>query len=531
MNRQTLRTNTFLQLGLVLLIVVLLNLLGNRYFKRLDLTSDRVHSLSQPTKRLMKRLERPLVVKVFFTRGLEAPYNNHERHLVEKLEEFQVWSDGRMRIEVTDPSEEVVEVVDGKEKTRTREQEALRLGVMPHQYQYRDRTRTELRQVYMGAALLYGERQQIIPVVSQLSGLEYEIARAIKRLIDPEPERIGYSTGHGEVELSTDTRPPIQALRSQLAENNMVLVPVDLDGAADQLKELDALIVVGPTSPFSRLAAFRLDQFLMSGRGVGYLLSNYQPHTESAEAIPVFHGLDSVLGAYGVRHNRDLVLDRGSNSKMPLPVRRGRTVAQVPVNTPAIPVVRDLSKDSPIVRGIPLLTMPFSSSIDLPEQETPDIVYTVLARSSEESTRSQAVRKIDPYSLKNPGPGEMQATSPVLVEARGVFSSAFANAEVPDPGPDAPEEILVRESAEARLLVAGSSHFMANNASAMLNAMDWLVADLAMVDIRSKTVQLPSLEPMEAGQVRMLKLINLLGPVAFLLLLGLVRSFLRRRAA
>ena len=136
MNRQTLRTNTFLQLGLVLLIVVLLNLLGNRYFKRLDLTSDRVHSLSQPTKRLMKRLERPLVVKVFFTRGLEAPYNNHERLFVEKLEEFQVWSDGRMRIEVTDPSEEVVEVVDGKEKTRTREQEALRLGVMPHQYQY-----------------------------------------------------------------------------------------------------------------------------------------------------------------------------------------------------------------------------------------------------------------------------------------------------------------------------------------------------------------------------------------------------------
>jgi gliding-associated putative ABC transporter substrate-binding component GldG len=531
MKRSTVRANLFVQLGLVLLIAVLLNLLGVRYFKRLDLTTDRVHSLSQPTKTLMKRLERPLVVKVFFTKGLEAPYNNHERLFVEKLEEFQAWSDGRMRIEVVDPSEKLVEIVDGEEKTRTREQEALRLGVMPNQYQYRDRTRTELRQVYMGAAFLYGERQQIIPVVNQLSGLEYDVARAIKRLIDPEPARVGYTTGHGEVELSTDTRAPIQALRNQLAENNTMLVPVDLDGPTDQLDELEALLVVGPSSAFSPLSAFRLDQFLMSGRGVGVLLSNYQPHTESGEVVPIFHGLEGILGAYGIRHNRDLVLDRTSNSKMPLPVRRGRVVNMVNVNTPVIPVVHDLSMDSPIVRGIPMLTMPFSSTIELPEEETRDVVYTVLAKSSEESSRSQAVQKIDPYTLKEPGMAETKGASAVLVQARGVFSSAFANQEAPDPGPDAAEEIVVRESADARLVVSGTSHFMANNAMAMLNLVDWLVADLSLVDIRSKTLQLPNLNPMEASQVRILKFMNLLGPVFLILFFGLFRGFLRRRSS
>jgi gliding-associated putative ABC transporter substrate-binding component GldG len=530
MKRSTARANLFVQLGLVLLIAVLLNLLGMRYFKRLDLTSDRVHSLSQPTKALMKRLERPLVVKVFFTKGLEAPYNNHERLFLEKLEEFQAWSGGRMRVEVVDPSEKIVEIVDGKERTRTREQEALRLGVMPNQSQYRDRTRIELRQVYMGAALLYGERQQIIPVVTRLSGLEYDIARAIKRLVDPEPDKVGYTTGHGEVELSTDTRAPIQALRSQLADNNIQLVPVELEGAADQLTELDALIVVGPTSSFSPLASFRLDQFLMSGRGLGILLSNYQPHTESGEVVPVFHGLDSLLGAYGIRHNRDLVLDRQSNSKMPMPVRRGRVVNRVNVNTPVIPVIRELSSDSPIVRGIPMLTMPFSSSIDISDTDTPDLVYTVLAKSSADASRSQAIRKIDPYTLKEPGMGEIKGSSAVLVQARGVFHSAFSNREAPDPGEGAPEEIVVRESADSRLVVSGTSHFMANNAMAMLNLVDWLVADLALVDIRSKTLQLPTLNPMEARQVRVLKLFNLLGPVALLLLFGLLRGFLRRRS-
>lgn len=520
MNRRILRGNSFLQLVLVIGIVVSLNLLGNRHFKRLDLTGDRVHSLSTPAKNLMKRLERPLTVKVFFTSDLEAPYNNHERLFVEKLEEFQAWSGGRMSIEVIDPAEQVVELVDGEEKTRTREEEALRLGVMPHQYQYRDRTRSELRQVYMGAAFLYGEQQQILPVIVQLNGLEYDIARAIKRLIDPTPKRIGYSTGNGEVELATDTRGPIQALRSQMVADNKELVPVDLEGKADQFTDLDALLVIGPTSPISRLGAFRLDQYLMGGGAIAYLLSNYQPNTETAEVQRVYHGLDEQLGAYGLRLNGDLVLDRQSNSKMPLPVRRGSTVQMVPVNTPAIPIVGELSEESPIVRGIPKLTMPFVSSIGLPEQEVPEREYRVLAQSSQEATSSQAVRRIDPYTLRERGPGESLGTSAVLVDARGVFASAFANSEAPDPGEGEPEEIVVRESAPARLVVAGTSHFMANNVAAMMNLVDWMVADASLVDIRSKSVQVASIEPMEAGEVQFWKLFNLLGPVVFLLSVG-----------
>ena len=528
MNRRLLRANSFFQLLLILGIVIGINALGNRYFKRLDLTGDRIHSLSSPAKTLMKRLERPLTVKVFFTGDLEAPYNNHERLLVEKLQEFQAWANGRMSIEVIDPSEEVVEVIDGKEKTRTREEEALRLGVMPHQYQYRDRTRSELRQVYMGAAFLYGEQQQIMPVIVQLNGLEYDIARAIKRLIDPKPKRIGYSTGNGEVELATDTRAPIQALRNQMVADNKELVPVDLDGKADQFKDLDALLVVGPTSPLSRLSAFRLDQYLMAGGSVAYLLSNYQPNTETAEAQRIYHGLDDQLGAYGIRHNGDLVLDRQSNSKMPLPVRRGSTVQMVPVNTPAIPIVGHLSEESPIVRGIPKLTMPFVSSLDLPADDIPEREYRVLAKTGAEASRSQAVRRIDPYTLKERGPGESIGESAVLVDARGVFSSAFMNAEAPDPGEGEPEEIVVRESAPARLVVAGTSHFMANNVSAMMNLVDWMVADASLVDIRSKSVQVASIDPMEAGEVQFWKLINLLGPVVLLLSIGGLMRVRRR---
>jgi hypothetical protein len=76
--RRNLRMNSGVQLVAVVVICVLLNILAVQRFSRLDLTQDRVHTLSQAGRALMGRLERPLIVKVWFTRGLEAPYNNHE---------------------------------------------------------------------------------------------------------------------------------------------------------------------------------------------------------------------------------------------------------------------------------------------------------------------------------------------------------------------------------------------------------------------------------------------------------------------
>jgi hypothetical protein len=206
-------------------------------------------------------------------------------------------------------------------------------------------------------------------------------------------------------------------------------------------------------------------------------------------------------------------------------------VQRVAINTPTIPMIGNLSEDSPVVRGIPKLTMPFVSSIGISETPHLDRDFVVLARSSEESGRSQSIRRIDPYSLRERSLGEAVGSFPVLVSARGVFDSAFVNREAPDPGEGQPEELLVRESAATRLVLAGTSHFMANNVSAMLNLVDWLVADESMVDIRSKLVQLPALDPLEAAHVRNLKLINLLLPSLLLLAMGALLRLQKRRAS
>jgi len=528
--RENLRLNSIIQMGAVLAIVALANDISQNHYTRFDLTESRVHTLSPTAQSLINQLDRPLTVKVFFTGGLEAPYNNHERIFLDKLEEFQAWSNGKITVEVVDPTSPVIEIdEEGNEQRTTREAEAMRLGVMPIQYRYRDQTRTEVRQVFMGAVFLYGEGQEVLPAITNIGGFEYDIARAIKRLVDPEPKRIGYTTGHGEPDLSTADG-PVETLRNQLSDDNKILVPVELSNPGDSLLDIDALLVVGPQTELSQRELFELDQYIMGGGATGFIMSNYIP-TPQVEVVAINHGMTDTIANLGVGLNRDLVLDRETNGKLPIPVRRGRYTTQMAVNNPVIPIVNDLSISSPIFRGMDNLTLPFLSSLTVADNSA-DVEYDVLARSSESSSTSMTVRRIDPYTLgadSSNGPIEEPGSVPVAVALRGSFTSIFSESGVPDPEPHEDPSIFVRESAPTRSVVIGSTHFVANNIPAMMNLIDWLVQDADLIGIRVKSLQIPALDPLEPSDLRTIKLANLLAPSLLLLLFGAARAYRRRR--
>ena len=80
--------NARLQMLLVLAIIIAANVWSQKRFFRLDLTANNVHSLAPATRALVSRLDKPLVAKVYFTAGLQAPYNNHEQTVVDALNEL-----------------------------------------------------------------------------------------------------------------------------------------------------------------------------------------------------------------------------------------------------------------------------------------------------------------------------------------------------------------------------------------------------------------------------------------------------------
>ena len=128
--RRSLLFNSWLQLLLVPLVLVALNYWSARNFVRLDLTEKKIYSLDLATRSMAWQLEKPLYAKVYFSKGLQAPYNNHEEIVMDKLAELQAYSRGWMQLEVTDP-ENNQEVIG----------EAGRFGIQPIQYRFRNQNR------------------------------------------------------------------------------------------------------------------------------------------------------------------------------------------------------------------------------------------------------------------------------------------------------------------------------------------------------------------------------------------------------
>ena len=126
--RRNLIFNSWLQMGLVVGIVIFLNLWASKHFMRLDITKDSVYSLDLTTRAMVWQLDKPLYAKVYFTNGLQSPYNNHEAALMDKLEELRAYSQGWMQIEQVDPTnikEKEEEAQEKQTNSATNEQTTL----------------------------------------------------------------------------------------------------------------------------------------------------------------------------------------------------------------------------------------------------------------------------------------------------------------------------------------------------------------------------------------------------------------------
>lgn len=528
MTRRVLLANAHMQYALAVLLVVLVSVWSSAHFLRVDLTSDRVHSLDEASKQLAGKLERPLAVRVYFTRGMEAPYNNHETSVRDKLEEFRAYAKGRMQITVIDPTGDPALVA-----------EAQGYGLTPLQYTVRKQDRAELRTVWMGAVFIHGDRTEVLPSLTQLASLEYDVAAAIRRLEQPVKDRpvIAYSIGHGEPDLSKPEG-PLRALVEGMARK-AYLVPVELGGEGLLAEEVDALLVIGPQRVLPERALYQIDQFVMRGGAAALFLTNTRPDMRTLRAERVNSGLDPLIGAFGLRLNRDVVLDRVQNGAMRFPTRSGAKVGSQEINYPLIVRATDLSQSSVLTAGMDSLLVPFTASIEVPEPLPEGVVATVLARSSSSSGSVPSLRELDPAQFAKVGEGERRGPFNLIVAMTGAWRSFFETRGVPPPdaevsaeqegmGPDAAQ---LTEGAPTRLVVSASADVVANNPAFVLNLCDWLVQDESLIGIRSKRASVASLSPTTPGARSAWRAFNLLaGPALLLAFGGLRQLWLRRRA-
>jgi len=122
----------YIKFLIYLVVVVLVNVAGITLFFRVDLTANRMYSISNASKKVVSTLSEPLTIKVFFTKNLPAPHNNTERYLHDMLQEYAIYANSHFNYRFYDVSAEEGEL---SEKSQENQKLANNYGIHPMQIQ------------------------------------------------------------------------------------------------------------------------------------------------------------------------------------------------------------------------------------------------------------------------------------------------------------------------------------------------------------------------------------------------------------
>ncbi|MEL6925493.1 MAG: Gldg family protein, partial [Bacteroidota bacterium] len=390
MNR---RSKAFLQFGLFLGSLILINVLGNVFYGYLDLTEEKRYTLTEPTVNLLNDLDEVVYVRVLLGGSYPAEFKRLPKAVRETLEDFKSET-GLLEYEFEDPMTGNIEDVNAiKKQFNERGMIAMNLGV-------RDVNEQSDQIVYPYAIFSYKGREVDVPLFendpavppdiqmnNSVALLEYKFANAIQKLQISTKPAILFTAGNGELGplYTTDLRETLAPFYNT--------GPLFLDSVTQINPEVACLIVAKPRFAFSDRDLFKLDQYVMSGGKVIWLIDQLGVSLDSLRGrrdfipLPMGQGsggenlnLDELLFNYGVRIQPNLILDIQSESIALAPDQTGQLRKfpwyYYPVLIP--------DAQHPVVKSLDGIISFFPSTIDTVRTKT-KVDKTILLHSSEKS--------------------------------------------------------------------------------------------------------------------------------------------------
>ncbi len=520
------KSDFFSPLGILLILgnLVILNLISTKLFGRLDLTENKLYTLSDVTKQILHDLDEPLTVKAYFTRDLPAPYNNTARYVEDQLAEMKAYGRGNFRYELVDPADQ--------EKLKA---EAEKFRLEPIQVNEMKKDKVEFKLAYLGMVLLYEDKQEVIPAIQSLDNLEYEILSKIRRVTSSKIPTIGFLEGHGELGLG-DKMTTLNREVRKLYE----VKPVNLEARNEVPEGIELLCIIGPTEDIPEKERFVIDQFLMRGGRILMLANKVKTELQQMSATKGSLRIDNWTEQYGFKINDDLVLDRACPT---LPFQTmsqyGRQITMV--NYPFFPEVQIFNRENAAMKILRQVRLYFPSSIDTtvaPGYNS--IKVTPLFWSSDKSTSMSAPYDIDPFNMRGKFTYD-RSRIPLGVMIQGNFQSYWTNKEIPkdDEGNPVSTSPVIPASPDTRFVVIGDANMIndqylvpgLDNVTAILNLIDWLAQDEALIGIRSRSVVSRPLGEVSDGARQAVKYANMLIPPLVVIGFGLIRWRIRKSAA
>ncbi len=508
-------------LVLMAAILVVINLIGVRLFTRLDLTENHIYTLSPASRNTVAHLSDRLTVKAYFSRDLPPPYNANSRYLKDALEDYRSYGRGKFHFEFVDPASE--------EKL---EREAQGYRIPPVQVQVMAKDKLELKKVYMGLVLIYQDKHETIPLVQDISNLEYDLTSTIKRLTADKIRKVGVLTGFGTPDYQQELRQ-----MTALMEKNYEVVPVSISGNELIDPDIETLLIIGPKEAFDDWAKFVIDQYIMHGGKVAWLINKVKARLQESQALPNNLQLDDLMRHYGFVVSNNLVTD-AQCGVVNIQQRQAFFTISNMVQYPPFPEVANFNKRSPIVKDLESMMLFFPSSIDTLTPSNKGIDCTPLFYSSKKTHVQQGRYEINPLSpmLKE---GFNEGERLLAAAYSGSFESFFHGKPVPRPTDSMavpPPVRTVEQSPQTRMVIVGDGNFAQDgyagnpaNRVFFMNLVDWLTQDSDLMQIRGREAAIRPLREVSDATKQTVKIANIIGPPVLVILVGVGRWIFRRQ--
>jgi ABC-2 type transport system permease protein len=549
------KTGDLLLLANGLVILVLVNLLSAQYFFRLDLTEEKRYSIASSTREMLASVDDDVYVEVFLEGELNAGFRRFQKSIRETLEMFRVYSDNKVHYTFTDPA------TARSQKARQEFMADLAAkGIRPtNVIDTRDGDRVE-KIIFPGVVISYGGAEKGVMLLKgnkaatpeeeinqSIEGIEFELANAIYKLTEPDPPQIGMVSGHGELEGVS-----VVSFQNALAEVYHVR-RVNLSDPT--LSVFDALVIAKPTQPFSSADKYALDQYIMRGGKVLFLLDRLDASMDSARqanyfAFPYEIELADQLFRYGVRINPNLVQDRYAARYPVITGEREDGTPQIHLmEWPFFPLINRFA-DHVITHNLDRVVTRFVSSIDTVKAE--GVRKTPLLFTSEYSRTLAAPVNVNINELRSELSVDQftEQFIPVAYLLEGKFTSLYKNRFLPE---DVAKEGFRPEGQTTSLIVVSDGDVARNevnrrtgqplplgfdpfanytfaNQDLLLNMIAYLIDENGLIRARSKEIRIRPLDREQIASERIKwQLINLGVPLVLLVAFGMIRSYARKR--
>jgi len=481
----------------VVAILVVINLLSDRFWYRFDFSEDKQFTLSTTTINILEKIEKPVTIKAYFSDDLPPDFLRVKNQFKELLIEYAAKSNGKVVFEFINPNSDP-EI----------ERQIIGWGVQPVVIEVREKDQQKQIKAYLGAVVEMNEEREPIPFMQAGSAMEYALSSAIRKISILEKPRIGFIQGHGEPVLDEYSQ-SMAALSVQYEVVPYFIAGGTVPGPENYL----TMIWIRPTDSIPASHFLFLDEYLKKG---GRLLVAYNAVDGDFINFMGYESRSSLSGwllTKGVEVKPNFVIDQRCGS---LTVQQSQGTFSYASNVPFpyLPMVLGAA-GHPISQGLEAVMLEFPSEI----QYIGDSTYLAqpIITTSQRANTFQA---------------------PVVIDVQRQWQDS-----------DFPKSNLVlgmslsgnqSTNSDTRMVVISDGDFIINgprnsarqlqpdNINLFVNAVDWLSDDTGLIELRTRTVLSRPLAQLDENTRSAIKYLNFLLPILLVILYGIIRAQQRR---